>query len=91
VRELRDASRSHQTPSLLGEHAKKEADELGPVPIDPRERELWGEERRNAVELLASLANWDSALLRRAALEEASEWTNRGARDLLLEAAHIRG
>jgi hypothetical protein len=56
-----------------------------------RANELWAAERRGAVELLASLANWDAALLRRAALEVASEWTNRGARDLLLEAAQIRG
>jgi hypothetical protein len=66
------------TPAERRARANAEADELGPVPIDPRERELWAAERRGAVELLASYAGWDAALLRRAALEVASEWTNRG-------------
>jgi hypothetical protein len=48
--------------------ASTEADELGPVPFDPHERELWAAERRGAVEVLASFA-----------------------RDLLLEAAGVRG
>jgi hypothetical protein len=44
--------------------ANAETDECGPVPIDSRERELWAEERRGAGELLASLAEWDVAMLR---------------------------
>ena len=56
-----------------------------------RLRALCAAERRGAVELLASIAGWDAALLRRAALKVASEWTHRGARDLLLDAAQIRG
>jgi hypothetical protein len=71
----------------LGALAIREVAELGPVPFDQRERDLWREERRGAVELLAILAAWDAALLRRAAVEVASEWTDRGARDLLLDAA----
>jgi hypothetical protein len=71
----------------LRAQARAEADELGPIPLDPRERELWAEDRRGAIVLLASLAESNAQLLRRAALEPATEWTTREARDLLLEAA----
>jgi hypothetical protein len=40
----------------LRERAKAEAAELGPVPANPREHELWVEERRGAIVLLAALA-----------------------------------
>jgi hypothetical protein len=65
--------------------------QLRAAPFDQRRRALWREERRGAVELLASVANWDAVLLRRAALETAREWTNRAARDLLLDAAQACG
>jgi hypothetical protein len=78
------------TAAELRAPAKQEADELGPEPRDPRDREIWQAERHGAVVLLASLAEWDAALLRRAALEEAGEWTNRAVRDLLLDAAQER-
>jgi hypothetical protein len=45
------------------------------------------EERRGACVLLAGLADWDAALLKRAALGVANEWTNRDASALLLDAA----
>src|SRR5262249_53676408 len=47
----------------LRERAKQEAEELGPVPANPREREIWVEERRGAIVLLAGLANLESAAL----------------------------
>ena len=49
--------------------------------IDPRERELWPRNGAVPSSCWRAAANWDAALLRRAALEVASEWTNRGARD----------
>jgi hypothetical protein len=50
---------------------------------------LWLEERRGAIELLAGLADWDGTLLRRAALDVASEWVDDRGKDLLLEAASV--
>ena len=47
-------------------------------------------ERRGAVVLLAGLADWDVALLKRAALGVASEWTNCRASELLIDAAQER-
>ena len=67
--------------SELRERAAEEAAELGPIPADPREREMWAIERRGAVVLLAGLADWDAALLKRAGLGGASEWTNRAVAD----------
>jgi hypothetical protein len=64
-----------------------QADALGQEPVDWRQRKQWREDRRGAVMLLASLAEWDGALLRNAALETASEWSDRAAIDLLLDAA----
>jgi hypothetical protein len=61
-----------------------ELDELGPEPANPRERELWNEERRGAVVLLAALADYDADLLRRAATDD---WVSPAARNLLLAAA----
>ena len=52
------------------------AQELGAESQSPRERALWIEERRGSIELLTSLADWNSDVLRRAALEVATEWTN---------------
>jgi hypothetical protein len=43
------------TPQELRERASREADEIGPEPASRREREVWTEERRGAVVLLASL------------------------------------
>jgi hypothetical protein len=74
----------------LRARAHEEADELGPEPNSRAERTLWHEERRGAVVLLAGLADYDSALLRRAALEIAGELVDRPARDLLLEAAELK-
>ena len=61
----------------------KEADELGPVPVNPREHEMWVEERRGAIVLLAGLADWNRQLLRSAATGERVSIT---VRDLLLAA-----
>jgi hypothetical protein len=77
------------TASELRSRAEQEADELGPEPIDPSEHALWLEERRGAVDLLAGLGDWDRALLRRAALEVASEWSDSRVRELLLDAATV--
>jgi hypothetical protein len=71
----------------LRARARQEADELGPEPLEPRERAQWQEERRGAVVLLAALADYDVAVLRRAALEVADELGDPGARSLLLDAA----
>ena len=62
-------------------------EELGPEPLDPHERTLWQEERRGALVLLAGLADYDAALLRRAALGVADELSDRTAQGLLLDAA----
>ncbi len=56
-------------------------------PIDVREREMWAMGRRGAIVLLAGLAEWDAALLKRATLGVASEWTNRRASELSMDAA----
>jgi hypothetical protein len=77
------------TPRELRARAEQEADELGPEPIESKERLLWLEERRGAVELLAGLGDWDSALLRRAALQVANEWADARARQLLLDAVTV--
>ena len=63
----------------LRERAKQEADELGPVPANPREHEIWIEERRGAIVLLAGLADWNRQLLPSAAT---GEWVRITARDL---------
>lgn len=70
-------------------HAEQEAEELGPEPNDPKDRALWLEEKRGAVELLAGLEDWNAPLLRRAALRVASEWSNTSATELLLDAARV--
>jgi len=46
-------------PAELRDHARQEADELGPEPSG-REGELWREERWGAVVLLAGLADDDA-------------------------------
>jgi hypothetical protein len=61
--------------------------ELGPEPSDRQERSLWREERRGALVLLAALADYDPALLRRAMLDGADDRLEPGARELLLDAA----
>jgi len=53
------------------------------VPANPREHEIWVEERRGAIVLLAGLADWNRQLLRSAATGESVSIT---ARDLLLAA-----
>jgi hypothetical protein len=77
------------TPSDLLARAVQEIDELGPEPVQASDRAMWIEERRGAVELLAGLASWDEALLRRAALHVASEWAQAQASQLLLDAATV--
>lgn len=75
------------TTSELRDRARRELDELGPEPLyDPRERALWAEERRGAVVLLASLADWHTHLCRKAALE-LGELTDAAVVRLLLDAA----
>ena len=74
------------TPQELRARALQKANELGPEPLDQRERGLWREERRGAVVLLAYLADRDPVVLRRAALEAGGEWVDPVTRDLLLEA-----
>jgi hypothetical protein len=68
--------------------ARQEVDELGPEPPS-REAELWREERWGAVVLLAGLADDDVELLRQAANQVATEWTDREAARLLLDAATL--
>jgi hypothetical protein len=70
----------------LRARARQEADELGPEP-PASDAELWREERWGAVVLLAGLADDDAALLRQAANQTASEWTDREAARMLLDAA----
>jgi hypothetical protein len=71
----------------LRDRAKAEILELGPEPANPRERELWIEERRGTVVLLSALADYDAELLRRAATDD---WVSPAARNLLLAAATER-
>jgi hypothetical protein len=78
---------SRMEPSELRERAQREANELGPEPLDRRERVLWSEERRGCLILLDALADHDPALLRRAALAVAEDLSDPLARTLLLEAA----
>jgi hypothetical protein len=59
------------------------------VPIDPHERELWAAERRGAVELLASLANWDAALCGVPRSRSRPSRRTVARRDLLLDAAEV--
>lgn len=76
-------------PQALRVRARQEVDELGPEPRGLAERAVWDEERRGAIELLAALANWDQAALRRAALEVAAEWTDRLTSRLLIDASNV--
>ena len=64
----------------------REIDNLGPEPVDPNNRAMWRADWHGAVVLLAALAGEDMALLRRAALEPADEWSDRAVRSLLLAA-----
>jgi hypothetical protein len=57
------------TPEELRARARQEARVLGPEPSGPHERELWFEDRRGAVVLLAALADWNASLCRRAAFD----------------------
>ena len=72
--------------SELRARARHEADEPGPEPTGP-EAKLWREERWGAVVLLAGLADDDAELLRQAANGVATEWADREAARLLLDAA----
>jgi hypothetical protein len=74
--------------SELRARARQEVDELGPEPSGA-ELELWCEERRGAVVLVAGLADDDAELLRQAANQVASEWTAREAVRLLSGAATL--
>ena len=47
----------------LRERAKQEAAELGPVPRNPREHEIWVEERRGVIVLLAEVVLEDGSAL----------------------------
>lgn len=71
----------------LRERAREEAKELGPEPTDPAARALWREERRGAVVLLAALADYDPAFLRRAMLQASDLPADADVRALLLDAA----
>lgn len=73
----------------LRDRARQEANELGPEPEDPGDKQIWLEERHGAVELLAALAEWNEALLRRSAFEVASEWMDREVSQLLIDAAML--
>ena len=74
--------------SELRARARQEADELGPEPPGP-EADLWREERWGAVVPLAGLADDEVELLCQAANETATEWTDREAARLLLDAATL--
>jgi hypothetical protein len=74
--------------SVLRARARQEADELGPEPPGT-EAELWREERWGAVVLLAGLADDNGELLRQAANQVVSEWADREAARLLLDAATL--
>jgi hypothetical protein len=76
------------TPEELRARARDEARDLGPEPSDPHERELWFEERRRAVVLLAALADWNPSICRHAALDS-DQWDPFVQR-LLLDAAEER-
>ncbi len=71
----------------LRERARREAEELGSEPADRQEHWAWLEERRGATALLASLTDWDVALLSRAAIDLVDGPIDPLARELLLEAA----
>ena len=62
---------------------------MGPEPLDSRERALWREERQGALVLLAGLADYDTTLLRRAALDVADELGEPASRALLLDAPAV--
>jgi hypothetical protein len=57
--------------------ANQENVDLGPPPANPREHEMWREERHGAVLRPAALADHDAEDLRRAA---SGEWVSTGAR-----------
>ena len=69
----------------LRTHAKEEVLEIGPMPSEPREHEIWVAERRCSMALLADLADHDRDLLRRAAT---GDWVTTEVRDLPLAAAN---
>src|SRR5215211_1429135 len=89
------------TPEELRARAPREAAELGHEPsTDRRDHELWAEERRGAVTLLAALAECDASLWRRAALEARSgsrscsgccstRWRNAAERTLSAAGARV--
>jgi hypothetical protein len=73
----------------LRAHARREVDELGPPPRDREELARWLEERRGAVVLCAALADYDLALLRRAAFHSADGAVDPAAQALLLDATRV--
>jgi len=68
----------------LRSRANAEVLELGPVPGNPRDHEIWVAERRGAIVLLAGLADSNRQLLRSAAN---GDWVSIATRSLLLHAA----
>jgi len=58
--------------------------DLGPEPVDPDQHEIWVQERRGVVMLLANVADCMAQVLRDAAI---GAWVHPAARDLLLDAA----
>ena len=70
----------------LCDRARTEIDELGPEPADAHDRATWQTARYNAAVRLATLADNDGELLRRAA---SSEWGSIAARELLFDAAQV--
>lgn len=77
------------TPAELKARAIQEADELGPEPSRRHERDLWVEERRGAIVLLAALADYDATLLRRATFTSVGDFLDNEGRWMLLHACHI--
>jgi len=57
----------------LRRRARREVDELGPEPSGGHDQARWIEEQRAAVELLAVLADWNTASLQRAAFQIADD------------------
>jgi hypothetical protein len=76
-------------PGELKERAVREAQDLGPKPQSAPEQALWIEERRGAILLLAALADYDGALLRRATFAAVGDFLDNEGRWLLLYACHV--
>ena len=76
------------TPAELRDYALKEIDELSPEPSGA-ELALWREERAGVPSSSSPRLADDGELLRQAANQAASEWTDRDAARLLVDAATL--